>query len=144
MKRTAQGEAKRGRKATHKELNAVSTSRSIDMTIDSGAVETVTSNEEIPEFPTIRPQGPERGTSYILPGGEVIDNKGEKHVHITTNEGAKCTVRMQVTDVRKSLMSVSKVCDAGHKVVFEQEGGYIEHIASGQKRGLTGRAELTH
>ena len=40
---------------------------------------------------------------------------------------------MQVTQVRKSLMSVSKVCDTGHRVVFERSGGYIEHEASGQR-----------
>ena len=63
----------------------------------------------------------------------MVGNKGEKHVEITTNEGAKCTVRMQVTNVRKSLMSVSKVCDAGHRVIFTKEGGYIEHEATGQR-----------
>ena len=50
--------------------------------------------------------------------------------------GAKCTVRMQVTDVRKSLISVSKVCDAGHRVIFEKGGGYIEHLESGQRTGF--------
>ena len=40
---------------------------------------------------------------------------------------------MQVTDVRKSLMSVSKVCDEGHRVVFEAHAGHIEHIARGQR-----------
>ena len=68
--------------------------------------------------------------------------KGGKHVPITTREGAKCIVRMQVNDIRKPLMSVSKVCDAGHKVVFTSNGGYIEHTESGQvtnferKRGV--------
>ena len=52
---------------------------------------------------------------------------------MTTNEGAKCTVRMQVTNVRKSLMSVSKICDAGHRVIFEKGGGHIEHEATGQR-----------
>ena len=47
--------------------------------------------------------------------------------------GAKCLIRMQVTDVRKSLMSVGKVCDEGHRVIFEKSGGYIEHIATGDK-----------
>ena len=41
-------------------------------------------------------------------------------------------VRMQVTDIRKSLMSVSKVCDAGHRVTFTAHGGCIEHIETGQ------------
>ena len=92
--------------------------RNIEMTIDSGAAETVTSEGEMPEFPTLKPGGPERDTKYVLPDGGTVDNQGEKHVEVVTKEGAKCTVRMQVTQVRKSLMSVSRVCDAGHNVVF--------------------------
>ena len=37
-------------------------------------------------------------------------------------EGHKCALKMQVTDVRKPLMSVSKICDAGHKVTFTKDG----------------------
>ena len=51
----------------------------------------------------------------------------------TTKEGAKCVMRMQVTAVRKSLMSVSKICDVGHKVIFESNGGHIEHLSTGQR-----------
>ena len=40
---------------------------------------------------------------------------------------------MQVTDINKSLMSVSRICDIGHQVVFNSNGGYIEHLESGQK-----------
>ena len=39
---------------------------------------------------------------------------------------------MQVTDVRKPLMSVSKICDAGHEVVFNKTGGKIIHLEGGQ------------
>ena len=69
----------------------------------------------------------------MLPSGQLIQNEGEKHVNITTKEGAKLQVRMQVTDVRKSLMSVGKVCDEGHRVIFEKTQGYIEHILTGER-----------
>ena len=39
---------------------------------------------------------------------------------------------MQVTDVREALVSVSKICDAGHEVVFNKIGGKIIHLESGQ------------
>ena len=48
-------------------------------------------------------------------------------------EGSQCVLRMQVTDVRKSLMSLGKVCGEGHRVVFEASGGYIVHVGSGQR-----------
>ena len=30
-------------------------------------------------------------------------------------------------NVQKSLVSVSRICDVGHHVVFLNDGGYIEH-----------------
>ena len=54
-------------------------------------------------------------------------------VNILTKEGSRCAIRMQVTDINKSLMSVSRICDTGHKVTFDSEGGVIEHIESGQR-----------
>ena len=68
-------------------LDTPSNSRWIEMTMDSGAGDTVTSESVIPEVNTVTPHGPDRGTTYILPGGDVIRNKGEKHVPITTKEG---------------------------------------------------------
>ena len=43
-----------------------------------------------------------------------------------------CEFKMQVTDVRKPLMSVSKICDAGHSVTFRRDGGEIVDDRTGQ------------
>ena len=59
--------------------------------------------------------------------------QGTWRLNLKTAEGSKCMIRMQVTNVKKSLMSVSKVCDQGHRVVFEKECGYIEHLETGQR-----------
>ncbi len=42
-----------------------------------------------------------------------------------TREGSLCELRMQVTDVRKHLMSVAKICDAGHRGIFWSTGGRL-------------------
>ena len=39
---------------------------------------------------------------------------------------------MQVTDVKKPLMSAARICDAGHEVFFQSAGGDFKHTASGQ------------
>ena len=44
---------------------------------------------------------------------------------------------MQVTDIIKSLMSVSRICDTGHQVVFNSNGGFIEHLESELERGMS-------
>jgi hypothetical protein len=49
----------------------------------------------------------------MMPNGEIVENEGEKHLKVKTAEGEKFIVRAQLTDARKPLMSVSKVCDEG-------------------------------
>jgi hypothetical protein len=71
--------------------------------------------------------------TYVTADGTVVPNLGEKHVNVVTRDGAQWLIRMQVTNVRKSLMSVSKVCEEGHLVVFEQHAGYIEHLSPGHR-----------
>ena len=50
-------------------------------------------------------------------------NQGEQVVSWTTGSGQRCRFKLQVTDVYRPLMSVSRICDAGHRVVFEANGG---------------------
>ena len=51
----------------------------------------------------------------------------------TPGSGQRCRFKLQVTDVHRPLMSVSRVCDAGHRVVFEADCGYIQSVASVEK-----------
>ena len=43
------------------------------------------------------------------------------------------TFKAQVTDVHRPLMSVSRICDRGNRVVFDSQGGYIELLTTGEK-----------
>lgn len=43
-----------------------------------------------------------------------------------------CRVRLLVTKVKKPLLSVGRMCDAGNRIVFEQNGGYIQHLATNE------------
>ena len=45
---------------------------------------------------------------------------------------------LQVVDVHKPLLSVSKIIEQGHKVVFSKDGSYIE-LTSGEKLQLQSR-----
>ena len=50
-----------------------------------------------------------------------------------TSQGHEIELKAQVTDVHRPLMSVSRICDRGNRVVFEAQGGYIESLSSGEK-----------
>ena len=60
----------------------------LSLTMDSGAAESVTNKETAKDYAVMRPPGPERDTKCILPGGEIIENQGEKHIKMKTLEGA--------------------------------------------------------
>jgi hypothetical protein len=131
----------RTRKARHMEVNAVNGKKaneesSMDdlwITIDSGASENVISENMAPQFKVKPSQGSREGVRYVTANGQTMANRGEKDVKVVTDEGHRCMLKMQVTDVQKPLMSVARICDAGHKVVFAKEGGVIEHEITGQK-----------
>ena len=99
----------------------------LKLTLDSGAAESVIPSQVAPHIEVVKPACPERNTNYVMANGEVARNRGEKHIPVQTAEGEQCLVRVQVTDVTKTLMSVGKICDAGHRVVFDKGGGYIEN-----------------
>jgi hypothetical protein len=114
------------------EVNSFDEKQKIRFTVDSGAAETVCKKTDAKDFPIIH-GGNESMTKYIMPNGEIVENDGEKHLKVKTTEGEKFIVRTQLTDVRKPLMSVSKVCDEGNRVIFEENGGFIENKKSGQR-----------
>ena len=64
-----------------------------------------------------------------------MPNREEKLVPVKIRGGGDCALRLQVTDVQRTLLSVSKVCDGGHEVVFRSDGGFIRHILTNKKVG---------
>lgn len=59
----------------------------------------------------------------------VAGSRSKKAVRIVTEEGHKCLLNMQVTDVKRRLSSVWR---RAH-MTFTKEGGTILHLASGQE-----------
>ena len=62
-----------------------------------------------------------------------MNNKGEKEGKVRSKEEHKCVLKTPVRDVQKSLMRLSRICDAGHHVVFLKNEGHIEHERTGQR-----------
>ena len=110
-------------------FNAISSQgewQEIELAVDSGASETVVSEDMLPEVETKEGAASRRGVEYEVANGEKIPNLGEKKFQGTTHEGNVRNITAQVCDVNKALLSVKKVMSAGNRVVFDQEGSYIE------------------
>ena len=57
----------------------------------------------------------------------------DKTVKWLTDDYSKMQVEMEVAEVKKSLMSVRRMTEAGNRVVFEPGNNYIENINTGKK-----------
>ena len=72
------------------------------------------------------------GAYYTAANGERIDNEGQKIPTLATSEGVIRKMTFQVCKSSKALGSVSKICQAGHRVIFDGDGSYIEDKKTGE------------
>ena len=78
-------------------------------------------------MPIAESEGSKKGVHYVAAGGARIPNIGQKRVVFATPQGQVSAMTFQVADINKPLASVSKICKKGHRVVFDDDGSYIEH-----------------
>ena len=94
--------------------------------------------DDLPEVETTESWGSKHGQSYEVANGDEIDNEGEKKfiAHMVTVEGADSGgkgITAQVCKVHRPLMSVKKICKNDHRVVFDEDGSYVENKVTGEK-----------
>ena len=71
-----------------------------------------------------------------MASGDLIPNLGEKRFEVMNDAGVTRSMTAQVCDVNRALLSVKKVVQSGHRVVFAPEGGYIEDLSNGEQLKL--------
>ena len=79
-------------------------------------------------------RNPRPEIKYEVADGSHIPNLGEKSFRAYTNDGVRKKMTAQVTEVNKALLSVSRLLDTGHRIVFDARnngGSYIENCTSG-------------
>ena len=95
----------------------------VTLIVDSGASDTVVPPSMCANAPLHRTE--KVGTEYEVADGGVVENFGEKRclMKISPNASSAEAMNMvfQVVDVSKALLSVYKVCQAGHQVVFGKD-----------------------
>ena len=57
----------------------------------------------------------------------MIDNKGDKTFETDTEVKSISEITGQVSNVNKSLLSVSEIVENGNRVVLDKDGSYIEN-----------------
>ena len=104
----------------------------IDFPVDSGATETVVSEEMLRTIETVEGDASRRKVEYEVANGEWIPNLGEKKFIASTESGMLRRMTAQVCGVSKPLLSVKRILQAGNRVVFDPAGSYIEDVESGE------------
>ena len=119
-------------------VNSVETSEweEIDMAIDSGATETVVGENMLTSIDTVEGEASRRGVQYEVASGTLIPNLGEKRFVAVGEGGEVRKMRAQVCSVNKALLSVKRMIQAGNRVVFDQEGSYVETVGTGERMYL--------
>ena len=119
-------------------INSIQTQEwdSIELAMDSGASETVIGEDMLTAVETKEGPASRRGVQYEVANGVRIPNLGEKSFRGYTDEGLRRSMKAQVCDVNKALLSVHKLVKAGNKVVFEDEGSYVEDKTTGERMWL--------
>jgi len=83
---------------------------------------------------------------YVTADGGTVENEGEKEFagfvektwsptgygQWAKQESKPKAVKVQICDVVRPLMAVKKMCAAGHRVVFDDEGSYAENKVTGE------------
>ena len=100
--------------------------------VDSGSADNVAPPSAAKRIAVSPSLGSQNGQVYYSADGGVIPNLGEKIVPMQTEEGDCLQARYQIAAVTKPLTSVSKICDQGHQVIFQADGGWVLNLRSGQ------------
>ena len=104
----------------------------VDVTIDSGAVATITPvNTVLGEVP-METEASRRKMAYTVANGACIYNKGELTLREMAETGTKMNVIAQASDVTKPLAAAREIIKAGNRIVLDEEGSYIENTLTGE------------
>jgi hypothetical protein len=97
----------------------------LTVTADSGAGNHITNREDIGGYSKlIQPSpGSVAGKGFIAADNKKILNQGQVSLRLQGEQEGDPLVNsmFQVADVNRPLMSIGKICDAGHRVVFEAD-----------------------
>ena len=116
----------------------------IELTADTGACDTVVVPKAMcPGIPVTPSMQSLRGMEYEVASGASIPNLGEKKCQMWT-EGATApkTINMQVADVHKALLSLSRCADMGFESRFGAAFGCLIDTATGEITPLQRRGNL--
>ena len=99
----------------------------LPVNVDSGAIDSCMPKNTCSHFKLGPSDMSRKGAIYVAANGTEIDNVGQRDVKGMTSEGNNASMTFQVADVKGALGSVHRICEAGNRVMFDDEGSYVEY-----------------
>ena len=115
----------------------------IEITIDSGACDTVMPESLCPHISLMSSESSRSGLEYEVANGEGLPNTGEKKCLMMTEDSSMMKrIVFRCADVHKALLSVSRVADLGYECMLGKHGGQLRDIVTGDIVPLHRRGNL--
>ena len=96
-----------------------------EVALDSGAVIHVCSPTDCPGYVLEESPGSKRGQAFLQGDGGTIPNLGQKSLNLCDSEGNDVRSIFQIAAVTRPLMSVGRICDEGHEVLFNNVSAVV-------------------
>ena len=115
----------------------------IEITVDSGACDTVLPSSMLASIQTESTEASRNGEEYEVANGHSIVNEGQKRcIMMTPGSNVPKGIVFQVSDVHKPLMSVGAMSDAGCEVLMSKKGGFMRDSDTGEMIPLIRRGNM--
>ena len=105
----------------------------VPVKLDSGAIDWVITPGTANAFPLEATPSSKAGVNYVAANGTDIHNYGQRKINGYSNEKVPLNVAAQVADVRNNLGSAYRMCQAGNRVILDEDGSYIENKKTGKR-----------
>ena len=117
--------------------------REVEMTVDSGSCDTVMAPEECAEITIHESEQSRQGVEYEVANSETIENQGERRcMMMTENSNQAKRIYIQVADVHKPLLSVTRCADLGYECTLGKSGGKLTDIVTGESIPIRRKGNL--
>ena len=117
--------------------------RELEVTVDSGACDTVLPTDECTEIALQESPQSKQGLEYEVANGDTIPNLGERRcIMMTQNSQVPKRIAFQVADVHKPLLSVTRAADMGYDCVLGKMGGWLQDSRSKERIPIERKGNL--
>jgi hypothetical protein len=115
----------------------------VELTADTGACDTVIPKDMCANIPIMASLQSLRGMEYEVANGESIPNLGERRCLMWTEDAMSAKhINMQVADVHKALLSLSRCADMGFESRFGRTMGALIDEETGEVIPLRRKGNL--